>query len=272
VSEQRTHGVASGSHEPSEKQAVARKRVRLLNVDVDDITMGELLDTFHEGMLLTLHVDMIAKLQRDKDFYDILPEFDVVTCDSQILVAASRILGTPIRERVSGSDFFPLWYQRHKDDHAVTVFICGGAPGIAEIARAKINQKVGREMIVGTDSPALDFEKGAGEVDRMIAKINDSRATVLMIGLGGGRQEKFIVKYRDRFTHVKAFMPLGGTIDYEAGSLERPPAWITDIGLEWLYRVVREPRQRWRRYFVHQPPALYHLARQKLGIYKTPFA
>jgi exopolysaccharide biosynthesis WecB/TagA/CpsF family protein len=93
-----------------------------------------------------------------------------------------------------------------------------------------------------------------------------------MIGLGGGRQEKFIFKYRDRMPRIRLFLPLGGTIDYEAESLRRPPTWITNAGFEWLYRVVLEPRQRWRRYLVHQPPFLYLIARQLLGRYKNPFA
>ena len=95
---------------------------------------------------------------------------------------------------------------------------------------------------------------------------------MLLVGLGGGRQEKFIFRYRDRLPGVKLFLPLGGTIDYEAETLRRPPAWITNAGLEWLYRVLREPRQRWHRYFVHQPPFLYLLARQLLGVYSDPFA
>jgi len=105
----------------------------------------------------------------------------------------------------------------------------------------------------------------------MISKINDTRATVLVVGLGAGRQEKFIVRCRDRMPHVKMFLPLGGTIDYEAKTLRRPPSWVTNVGLEWLYRLVREPRQRWRRYLVHQPPVLYLLARQRLGLYRNPF-
>src|SRR5512141_1586034 len=106
-------------------------RVRLLNVEIDDITMDELLATFREGMLLTVHVDMIMKLQKDREFYELLPEFDVVTCDSQILFAAAKLLGTPLRERVSGSDFFPRFYTLHKDDPRLTIFLCGGGPGIA---------------------------------------------------------------------------------------------------------------------------------------------
>jgi N-acetylglucosaminyldiphosphoundecaprenol N-acetyl-beta-D-mannosaminyltransferase len=248
-----------------------RRKVRLLNVDVDDITMGELVETFREGVMLTLHVDSIMKLQNDAEFYELLPKFDVITCDSQILTVASRLLGTPLRERVSGSDYFPHFYSRYKDDPSVTVFICGGAPGIAEIARRNVNEKVGREMIVGTNAPSKDYETRAGEIEQMIGEINRSGASVLMIGLGGGRQEKFIFKYRDRLPGIRLFLPLGGTIDYEAESLKRPPPWITNAGFEWLYRLLREPRQRWRRYIVHQPPFLYLLARQLLGLYRNPF-
>jgi N-acetylglucosaminyldiphosphoundecaprenol N-acetyl-beta-D-mannosaminyltransferase len=246
-------------------------KVRLLNVDVDDLTMDELVDSFREGALLTLHVDMIMKLQKDREFYDLISHFDVITCDSQILFLASKLLGTPFRERVSGSDFFPFFYRKHAADPSVTVFICGGAPGVAEIARQNVNAKVGREMVVGTDSPPRDYDQKPGQIDEMVAKINASGATVLVIGLGAGRQEKFIVRQRDRLPRVRTFLPLGGTIDYEAGTLERPPAWITDIGLEWLYRLVREPRQRWHRYIVHQPPVLPLLLQQRLGLYKNPF-
>lgn len=246
--------------------------MRLLNVDVDDVTMDELVETFREGMLLTLHVDMIMKLQRDRQFYDVLSRFDVVTCDSQVLFTAARLLGTPLRERVSGSDFFPRFYAKHARDPGVTVFISGGAPGVAEIAARNVNAKVGREMVVGVDSPPLDFETRPGEIDRMVERINASHATVLLVGLGAGRQEKFLVAHRHRMPHVRTFLPLGGTIDYEADALPRPAAWVTDAGLEWLYRLLHEPRQRWRRYLVHQPPVLSLLARQRVGRYRDPFA
>lgn len=248
-----------------------RRIVRLLNVDVDDVAMADLVGNFRRGVMLTLHVDSIMKLQHDAEFYELLPKFDVITCDSQILLVAARLLGTPLRERVSGSDYFPRFYARYKDDSSVTVFICGGGPGIAEVARRKINAKVGREMVVGTNAPSRGFDRDPEEIEQIISDINTSGATVLLVGLGGGRQEKFIFKYRERLPKIELFLPLGGTIDYEAESLRRPPAWITNVGLEWFYRVVSEPRQRWRRYFVHQPPFLYLLARQLIGLYRNPF-
>ena len=247
------------------------RKIQLLNVAFDDITMEELVASFKEGLLLTVHVDMIMKLQRDREFYELLPQFDIVTCDSQILFAASKLLGAPLRERVSGSDFFPRFYRRFRDDPSVTIFICGAGPGIAAKAALNVNAAVGREMVVGADSPPFDYEVKPGEIDRMIARINESKATVLLVGLGAGRQEKFIIKYRERLPHVRTFLPLGGTIDYEAHTLRRPQPWVTSAGLEWLYRLVSEPRQRWYRYLVHQPPVLRLLAMQRLGLYRDPF-
>lgn len=248
------------------------KKVRLLNVDVDNVGMDDLVETFRKGTMLTLHVDMIMKLQTDREFYDLLPHFDIITCDSQILTIAARWLGTPLKERVSGSDYFPRFYMRYRDDPDVRVFICGGAPGVADLARQKVNAKVGREMVVGTNSPSPRFDRSPAEIDQILSQINDSGATVLVAGLGGGRQEKFIFSYRHRLPNVRLFLPLGGTIDYEAQTLRRPPAWITDAGLEWLYRVTKEPIQRGRRYFLHQPPFLYLFALQLFGLYRDPFS
>ena len=93
----------------------------------------------------------------------------------------------------------------------------------------------------------------------------DQRSPVVKLNLALGELPRFRVRDRES-------LPLGGTIDYEAGTLKRPPSWVTDFGFEWLYRLGCEPRQRWRRYLVHQPPVLHQLARQRLGLYRNPFA
>ena len=243
----------------------------MLNAYVHDLSMDDLVRDFTEGALLTLHVDMVMKLQQDETFYNIIDQFDVITCDSQIMFFSTKFLGTPVRERVSGSDYFPKFYMHHKDNLDITVFLMGGKPGIAELAAKNVNAKVGREMIVGSDAPAFDFETKPGEIDRMIAAVNASGATVCVVGLGGGRQEKFIVKHRDRMPAVKLWLPLGGTIDYESGTFARPPVWITEWGFEWLYRLLKEPRARFHRYVVHEPPFVWAVLKQRFGLYRDPF-
>ena len=246
------------------------RKVPILNAFVHDVTMDELLENFDRGRLLTLHVDMLIKLQKDRAFYDILDRFDVVTCDSQIMYFALKLLGTPVRERVSGSDFFPKFYMRHKDDPDVTVFILGGKPGIAEIAARNINEKAGRDIVIDTYAPPFGFEKDADEVARVVERVNASGATVLFVAMSGGTQEKFIMDTCDRMPGLRLVLPLGGTVDYEARTLKRPPAWVTNAGFEWFYRVLKEPRLRWKRYFIHQTPFLWLALKQKLGWYRDP--
>ena len=161
---------------------------------------------------------------------------------------------------------------KHKDDPRVTIFICGGGPGIAEIAARNINEKVGRKMVVGADSPPFDYDRKPGEIDRMVERINAVRGERAGGGAGRGAAREVHRPPTRAAPAVKTFLPLGGTIDYEARTLERPASWVTDSGLEWLYRLVSEPRQRWRRYLLHQPPVLYYLALQRLGLYRNPFA
>jgi exopolysaccharide biosynthesis WecB/TagA/CpsF family protein len=246
-------------------------KIRILNAELDNVTMNELLAR-REGTILTLHVDMIAKLQKDRELYDLVRRFDVVTCDSQILFWASKLLGTPFRERVSGSRYFPLFYERYREDPSVTIFLCGAMGDIAQRAMQKINEKAGRRIVVGGYGPPPDYERDPEEIARILEMINESRASVLLVGLGVPKQERFIFRYRDQLPHVKLYLPLGGTIDYEAGDVTLPPEWVTDLGLEWLLRLVREPRRRWRRYLVQQPPVLFHLLRQATGRYRDPFA
>lgn len=253
------------------KLDLTRRKVPMLNAWVHDVSMDEIVETFTEGTMLTLHVDMIMKLQKDREFYDLLDQFDVITCDSQIMYFATKWLGTPVRERVSGSDYFPRFYTRYAGDPSITVFLLGGKNGIAEKAAENVNARVGRDMVVGAYAPAFDFETKSGEIDRMIDAVNASGATVCLVGLGGGRQEKWIMKHRDRMPNVRLWLPLGGTIDYESGTFERPPAWITDWGFEWLYRLLKEPRTRFHRYVIHEPPFLWAVLKQKLGFYKDPF-
>ena len=258
-----------GSNMPNVK--LTDKKVPMLNAWVHDVSMDDIVETFTTGTMLTLHVDMIMKLQKDREFYDLLDKFDVITCDSQIMYFATKWLGTPVQERVSGSDYFPKFYMHHKDNPDITVFLLGGKEGIADLAAKNVNAKTGREFIVGTYAPSFNFEAEDGEIDRMIDAVNASGATVCLVGLGGGRQEKWIMKYRDRMPGVTLWLPLGGTIDYESGTFERPPEWITEWGFEWLYRLVKEPRARFHRYVVHEPPFLWAVLKQKLGLYRDPF-
>ena len=255
----------------SEKNRSKSRSIQLLNVNIDNINIDELLEKFQEGAILTVHSDMLMKLQKDREFYELSHRFDYVTCDSQILTFATRFLGSPVPHRISGSDFLPRFYQFHRNNPDVTLFLLGGMGDVAVRARAAINRKVGREIVVDAFSPPVGAERDEAACQEMLDRINASRATVLVFGMGTPKQEHFLFKYKDHLPHVRMFLPLGGALDYEAGEMKRPPAWISNLGLEWAFRIAQEPTKRWKRYLVDDLPVFYLILRQKLGLYHDPF-
>ena len=136
----------------------------------------------------------------------------------------------------------------------------------------RINCKVGRRIVVGAHSPSFGFEKDERECDELVDIVNRSGANVLLVGVGAPKQEKWIMKYRDRMPGVDVFMALGATIDFEAGTLKRAPVFWQKTGMEWLYRCLKEPKRLFRRYFVDDMQFFFYFAKQLLGVYKDPFA
>lgn len=249
------------------------ERLSILNVSIDNLTLPDLLENLKQGgFVVTPNVDHLVRLQFDRDFYEIYNGADYRVCDSQIVKYASRFLGRPIQEKISGSDLFPAFYQYYKDDPSVTVFLLGAAEGVAAKAQESVNRKVNRQMVIGSYSPPFGFDKDSEECAKIIKMINDSKATVLVVGLGAPKQEKWIARFRSELTHVKVFLPLGATLDFEAGNVTRSPRWMSQVGLEWLYRLLMEPQRLWKRYLVDDLPFLKLILSEKFGFYRDPFA
>lgn len=248
-------------------------RLNFLNVSIDNLSSMELLQQLAQGgTVYTPNVSHLLRLQWDQDFYQVYQQADFRICDSQILLIASRLLGNPIREKISGSDIFPAFYQHFRNDKSVEIFLLGAAEGVGERARQRINHKVGRNMVVDTYSPPFGFETDEAECERIIERINRSKATTLAVGLGAPKQEKWIHANRHRLPHVKVFLAIGATIDFEAGQLQRSPKWMSDAGLEWVYRILMEPKRLWKRYFNDVLPFVWLMGSEWLGLYQDPFA
>jgi exopolysaccharide biosynthesis WecB/TagA/CpsF family protein len=248
------------------------KRIPILNIQVDNFTHQELLEEFKEGVLVTPNVDHLMILQEDREFYDLYRRAEYVAVDSRIVKNALKFLGTPIKEVIPGSDFFPFFYNFHKNDPETKIFLLGAKPGIAQQALEIINKKVGREIVVGALSPSFGFEANEVENQQIISVINRSSANVLLVGVGAPKQEKWIFRHKHQLPNIKMFLALGATIDFEAGNLKRAPRIFQLLALEWFYRLIKEPRRLWRRYLVHDLPFFYLILKQKLKTYRDPFA
>jgi N-acetylglucosaminyldiphosphoundecaprenol N-acetyl-beta-D-mannosaminyltransferase len=248
-------------------------RINLLNVDIHNVSVTELLEKLKAGgVVFTPNVDHLIKLQKDPDFYKAYQLADYRVCDSQILIYASRFLGTPLKEKISGSDLFPIFYNYYKEDQDIRIFLLGAAEGVAKKAQQRINAQIGRDIIVEAYSPSFGFEKNEEECLKIVDAINQSGATVLAIGVGAPKQEMWISKYRSELKNIKIFLAIGATIDFEAGNVSRSPEWMSQVGLEWLYRLLCEPKRLWKRYLLDDLPFFWLILKQRLNLYKNPLS
>ncbi|WP_278372260.1 WecB/TagA/CpsF family glycosyltransferase [Segatella bryantii] len=242
--------------------------IRILNINICNISLGQFLNQLHEGVVFTPNVDHLCKLQQDREFYDAYQKANWIICDSRVLQILSFFLPKTIKETIPGSSFFEAFYHYHKDNINSKIFILGGKKGIADKARVNINRKIEREIVVGAYSPSFHIDDG--EIMDIVDIINESGATVVLTGLGAPKQEKFIIKAKKLLPNVKIWLALGATVDFEAGTMKRTPQIWRHYGLEWLYRTIQEPKRLIPRY-AKDFKIFYYLIKQLLGLYRNPF-
>jgi N-acetylglucosaminyldiphosphoundecaprenol N-acetyl-beta-D-mannosaminyltransferase len=248
-------------------------KVKMLNVEMDNLTTQELLKEYHQGLLVTPNIDHLIKLQKDRDFYQCYQKAAYTVCDSRILYLLSRTLfpSNPLREQITGSDFFPAFCDYHGRRESAKIFLLGGTEDSVQMAKNKINQRTRSSIIVGAHSPPFGFEKSEMETAKIINLINNSGADTLAIGVGAPKQEKWVCSHREKMPNIKRYLAIGATIEFESGNLQRAPKWMTHAGLEWLFRLVQEPKRLAKRYLVEDMPIFILLIRQRLGWYKDPW-
>ncbi|MCA1653841.1 MAG: WecB/TagA/CpsF family glycosyltransferase [Sphingomicrobium sp.] len=226
----------------------ARKKCRILNAWVDDLTVEQIVDRLDEGVLFTLNPDHLYHLQRNAAFAHAYNQATIVSSDSKYVYWALKFLGRRIQTKASGSDIVPAYWRRHLQNPAVRIFLLGARPGIADRALQRINGIAGREIVVGAHGPSMNFAGDPEESAQAVRMVNESNATCLILGLGAPKQEIWIVRHRHLMPNVKVYMGVGATIDYEARAVRRAPRWMRQNGLEWVHRMATEPRRYWRRY------------------------
>lgn len=229
-------------------------RIKFLNTYVDNLTMKEALEQIDklitaEGYhyVVTPNVDHIVKLESDIEFQNVYKEADLILTDGMPLIWMSKLMKGTIKEKISGSDLFPKVCELAAEKN-YRVFLLGAAQGVGEKAAENLKNKYKGLEIVGTYSPEFGFEKDEQAINNIVDIINSKKPHILCVGLGAPKQEKFIHKYKNMLK-VPVSLAIGASIDFQAGKVKRAPKWMQKAGLEWFYRILKEPGRMFGRYF-----------------------
>lgn len=229
--------------------------MKFMNTEIDNLTMDEALSEIDRlikedknAYVVTPNVDHIVQLEKGGELVEVYKNADLILTDGKPLLWIAKLYKTPIKEKISGSDLFPLLCKMAAEK-GYRMFFLGAAEGVAEIAAKNLIEKYNGLNIVGTYSPPFGFEKDEAELMKIENMIKQTTPHILIVGLGCPKQELFILHNRDRL-EVPISLGLGASIDFEAGNIKRAPKWMSEHGLEWLYRLIQEPKRMFKRYLV----------------------
>jgi N-acetylglucosaminyldiphosphoundecaprenol N-acetyl-beta-D-mannosaminyltransferase len=230
-------------------------RLYLGRVPVDRVTFGEALAAIEAmiterrgGMVFTPNVDHVVLASFDERLQKAYEGVDLSLADGVPVVWASHLLGLPVPEKISGSDLAPRLLALAAA-RRWRVFLLGGDATAAQQASARLRRDLPELNIVGVASPRVCMDEARVTREPLLRQIRSRNPDLVLVGLGAPKQELFIHEAVDALRPA-VLLGVGATIDFLAGTAQRAPSWVSSAGLEWLYRLAREPRRLWRRYLL----------------------
>ena len=242
-----------------------QKRLKLGEISIDVLTFDGALEAIDAlvsarkgGYVVTPNVDHVVLADDNVAFRESYANASLSLVDGQPLVWASKLLGQQLPEKISGADLILPLMQR-ATQKKWRVYFMGAGPGVAEKAAEEVRLRYGTN-IVGCDSPRVSVDPAASENAEAVAKITAAKPDVVLVALGAPKQEIWMHRCAAQYAPAVAF-GIGAGLDFIAGTVQRAPKWMSNNGLEWAYRLTREPKRMWRRYLVNDPRFLLILAR-----------
>jgi N-acetylglucosaminyldiphosphoundecaprenol N-acetyl-beta-D-mannosaminyltransferase len=235
------------------------ERVVIGGLPIDPLTETQVVECVREawregrgGWIATPNVDHMWAAASDRRLGDLIRGADLSVADGAPVVWAGRLSGRWLPQRVAGADL--LWsLSAAAAQDGRTVYLLGGETGVPEKAADALRAACPGLQVVGTCSPPLGFDRDPEEFGRCREDLRVTRPDVVFVGLGFPKQELLIEKFADVLPGTW-WLGCGAALPFAAGTLARAPRWMRGLGLEWLFRLLSEPRRLFRRYVVHDLP------------------
>lgn len=231
-------------------------RIFIGKVPVDVVTFQQAVDRIEAlvearqgGMVFTPNVDHVVNVDTDPTFEAAYARASLSVADGMPLVWASKLLGSPLPERVAGSDLLEPSL-RLAARKGWRVYFLGAGPGVAEKAATVARERFGTN-VVGVDAPFVKLNDAA-QLARIAAQLTEARPELVMMAFGAPKQEFLMDRIADQVKPA-VMLGIGASLDFLAGTVKRAPSVMRKTGFEWLYRLTQEPGRLWKRYLVNDP-------------------
>jgi N-acetylglucosaminyldiphosphoundecaprenol N-acetyl-beta-D-mannosaminyltransferase len=243
-------------------------RIRLGGIGIDPVTGAgavarvlDAIDAGRGGQIVTPNVDIVAAARRSRELRTIIDASDLVTADGAPLVWASRVAGTPLPERVAGSDL--VWsLSAAASERGLRIALLGGTPDGAarptERAARILEARFPGLKVVGAWCPPMGFDRDESQWRALVERVQAAAPDLIYVGLGFPKQEHVCVRLRAAVPRAW-LLGCGASIDFIAGYRRRAPKWMQRTGTEWLFRMCSEPRRLARRYLRDDLPEALRL-------------
>jgi len=222
---------------------------------VASVTLGEASEVFSEmarkketRVIFTANAEHIALMSSNREFQKAYHEADFVLADGMPLVWFSRLIGERLPVRVTGSDLLPE-FCRMAEKKSLKVFFLGGREDVTPKAIENLLKRFPALHVAGFATPWIDLANDEEIHSDFVETINQSGADILFVGFGAPKQEIWISRNKKKLK-TGIVVAVGGTFDFLAGKTVRAPLWMQKSGLEWLWRLLHEPKRLWRRYLI----------------------
>ncbi len=219
------------------------------------------------GYVCLTGVHGVMEAQADLEFRRILNFACINTPDGMPMTWIGRLQGFRTMDRVFGPDFMTAMC-RLSVERGYRNFLYGGKPGVAELLSETLQRRFPGLQVVGTYTPPFR-ELTPDEEEEIFAQLWESRPHILWVGLSTPKQERFMAQYVDRL-QVPMLVGVGAAFDYHTGRIRDCSEWVKRAGLQWLHRLMQDPRHLWRRYLCNNPAFLWHIAWQISGLRRYP--
>jgi len=231
------------------------KRVSIAGAWVHSLTMAEAVDHIagalaegRGGWVVTPNLDILHKLTHDRAFASLVEPASLRLADGMPLIWASKLAGTPLPERVAGSDLVWAICERAARDNR-TIFLLGGDEGIAPRAAEVFEKRNPGLRVVGTHCPPFGFEHNAEQRQEITDRLRAADPDIVLVALGCPKQEQLIDSLRADFPRAW-FLGIGISLSFVTGDVQRAPRWAQKLGMEWIHRLIQEPGRLGRRYLI----------------------